>query len=69
VDALAYGYHYQRYRNGQLGTKPKKDDRYDHVVDALRYAIINTYGLADDAISGRSDKVIAKRGRPMYQEI
>jgi PBSX family phage terminase large subunit len=68
VDALAYGYHYPKYKNGQVGTAPKKDDRYDHIVDALRYATINTFGLADDATSTQYKKVHAKSGKPLYRD-
>ena len=69
IDALAYGYHYQVYKNGQESTTPKKDNKYDHIVDALRYLAINTFGLADDATSGPYKKVFASRGKKLYQEI
>jgi len=68
IDAIAYGYHYQLYKSGQLGNLPKKDNKYDHIVDALRYAVINTFGLADDAVSGNVKPVKAKRGKTMYKE-
>jgi len=66
IDAVAYGYHYPQYKNGQIGTVPKKDNRYDHIVDALRYAVINTFGLADDAASTQYKKVRAKQGKKIY---
>lgn len=68
IDALAYGYHYQVYKNGQESTTPKKDNKYDHIVDALRYLVINTFGLADDASSTSARKVTAKLGRTIYKD-
>lgn len=69
IDAIAYGYHYQVYKNGQESTTPKKDNKYDHIIDALRYLTINTFGLADDAGStGGARKVYAKTGRKLYQD-
>lgn len=70
IDAIAYGYHYQVYKNGQESTTPKKDNKYDHIVDALRYLAINTFGLADDASSNTSrGPVKAKSGRKLYREL
>lgn len=68
IDAIAYGYHYPQYKNGQVGTAPKKDNRYDHIVDALRYAVINTFGLADDESATAYKKVYAKSGPKLYRD-
>lgn len=69
IDAIAYGYHYPQYKDGQIGLVPKKDNRYDHIVDALRYAVINTFGLADDGGSTQYKKVYAKQGPKFYTDV
>ena len=43
-------YHYRRRLDGQLDAMPVKDDKTDHIIDALCYAILA--GWADPALHG-----------------
>lgn len=47
ISAVAYGYHYQVYNNGQVAFTPKKDNKWDHIVDALRYGVVHLFGVDD----------------------
>ena len=70
VSALAYGYHYQVYNNGQVAFKPKKDNKWDHIVDAFRYGVIHLFGVDDNEGSGtdRSRKQPRAKIRDNYME-
>lgn len=62
ISAMAYGYHYQVYNNGQVAFAPKKDNKWDHIVDALRYGVVNLFGIddTDGATTGKRGSVRAR---------
>lgn len=49
IDALRGGYHYAEKRDGQPEKEiPHKDGYYDHLVDTVRYCVLNYFGQDSD---------------------
>lgn len=71
IMALAFGYHYQVYNNGQVSFTPKKDNNWDHIVDACRYGVINLFGVDehDGATSRRKGPIRSRTGNYLSREV
>jgi PBSX family phage terminase large subunit len=61
IKALAGGYHFKKLNDGRFLEKPFKDNINDHPIDALRYLIVNHFGLNDARTKTPRGQMKAKR--------